>query len=367
MATQNKNNAKLYDLSLYLAAGFDPKTGLPFKYECDDSKVKENTFATLSVMDRQDAVTRYTWYNLPPGITQELLETILYYKGQGMFFYEPALEKFFFLPFALQANKGTGIDCYGRFTGVTPVQLGSSTDEDDKVYKFNGLTYTPQYEPLLETPTLDEFDRSCVILRDYSHGISQTVIPRSQLQAPLLDIMSNTIPYLNTCLMSATGVAGMKVNNEEEEADVAAASAGVQKAALTGKKWIPIVGSVDFQDLSTNTAGRADEFLMSLQALDNFRLGLYGLDNGGVFQKKTYQTNGQTQMNAGASVSLVLQDGLNKRQDFCNIVNSIWGLGIWCEISEQAAGGDMNMDGVVGDEKPSNEGQSSEQGGETND
>ena len=359
---QTKNNAKLFDLSTLIAAGFDPKTGLPLRYDDGDgTNLKQNTFATLSVIDRQDAINKYTWYNLPPGITQELLETILYYKGQGMFFYEPALEKFFFLPFALQADEGTGIDCYGRFTGVTPIQLGSTTNEDNKVYKFNGLTYKPQYEPLLETPTLEEFDRSCVLLRDYTHGISQTVVPRATLQAPILDVMSNCIPYLNTCLMSATGVAGMKVNSEKESEDVAAASQGVQKAALTGKKWIPIVGSVDFQDLSTNTAGRADEFLMSLQALDNFRLSLHGLDNGGVFQKKTYQTNSQTELNMGASISLVLQDGLTRRQEFCNIVNSIWPLGIWCDISEQAAGGDMNMDGVVGDEKPVNE---QEQGGQ---
>ena len=296
---QTKNNAKLFDLSTLIAAGFDPKTGLPLRYDDGDgTNLKQNTFATLSVIDRQDAINKYTWYNLPSGITQELLETILYYKGQGMFFYEPALEKFFFLPFALQADEGTGIDCYGRFTGVTPIQLGSTTNEDNKVYKFNGLTYKPQYEPLLETPTLE---------------------------------------------------------------DVAAASQGVQKAALTGKKWIPIIGSVDFQDLSTNTAGRADEFLMSLQALDNFRLSLHGLDNGGVFQKKTYQTNSQTELNMGASISLVLQDGLTRRQEFCNIINSIWPLGIWCDISEQAAGGDMNMDGVVGDEKPVNE---QEQGGQ---
>ena len=27
------------------------------------------------------------------------------------------------------------------------------------------------------------------------------------------------------------------------------------------------------------------------------------------------------------------QDGLLLRQEFCNIVNSIWGLGIWCEAN----------------------------------
>lgn len=79
---QTKNNAKLFDLSTLIAAGFDPKTGLPLRYDDGNGEnLKQNTFATLSVIDRQDAINKYTWYNLPPGITQELLETILYYKG----------------------------------------------------------------------------------------------------------------------------------------------------------------------------------------------------------------------------------------------------------------------------------------------
>lgn len=54
-------------------------------------------------------------------------------------------------------------------------------------------------------------------------------------------------------------------------------------------------------------------------------------------------------MNQGTT-GLVLQDGLSIRQRFCDIVNSIWGLGISCELSETASGADMNMDGMLSDE-----------------
>ena len=47
----------------------------------------------------------------------QLLERILYYRGQGAFFYMESLEKFFFLPFALDGE----IDVYGRYTGITPL------------------------------------------------------------------------------------------------------------------------------------------------------------------------------------------------------------------------------------------------------
>lgn len=62
----------------------------------------------------------------------------------------------------------------------------------------------------------------------------------------------------------------------------------------------------------------------------------------------------EQEMNAG-NVGLVLQDSLKIRQDFCDIVNSIWGLGIWCEVSEVALGIDNNMDGVIGQEEKVNE------------
>ena len=51
----------------------------------------------------------------------------------------------------------------------------------------------------------------------------------------------------------------------------------------------------------------------------------------------------------GGNVGLVYQDSLTRRQNFCDIVNSIWGLGIWCEPSESVLGIDQNMDGAAYD------------------
>ena len=56
-------------------------------------------------------------------------------------------------------------------------------------------------------------------------------------------------------------------------------------------------------------------------------------------------------MNAG-SVSPVQQDGLTNRQNFCNIVNAITGLNIWCEVSEPSTGADINGDAYLVDEQP---------------
>ena len=100
--------------------------------------------------------------------------------------------------------------------------------------------------------------------------------------------------------------------------------------------------------MSTGQVAKAEEFLLAMQSLDNFRLSTYGLDNGGLFQKKSHMLEAEQEMNMG-SVGLINQDGLTLRQDFCDIVNSITGLGMWCEISENVVG--VDIDGIVSDEQ----------------
>ena len=82
-----KNNASMYDVSTIVQAGIDPKTGLPIRMNSGTpSCVKGDIKKNLRIMDEQNAVNRYTWYNLPKGLSGQLIERILYYRGQGMLF-----------------------------------------------------------------------------------------------------------------------------------------------------------------------------------------------------------------------------------------------------------------------------------------
>ena len=187
---------------------------------------------------------------------------------------------------------------------------------------------------------------SCVILRDYSQQISQTILPRSTVNESILNVMAECIPLMRTALINSTGVNGMKVSNEDEQSNVKAASLAIQKAALNGEKWIPIVGQVEFQEMVSGPTSKAEEFLLAMQSLDNYRLSLYGLDNGGLFQKRSHMLEAEQRMNNGNS-GIILQDGLYQRQEFCDIVNSWFGLSIYCEISETVNNLDMNGDMLV--------------------
>ena len=98
-----------------------------------------------------------------------------------------------------------------------------------------------------------------------------------------------------------------------------------------------------------------------MQALENFRLSTYGLDNGGLFEKKAHKLESEQEMN-DSTVGLVYTDGLAIRQNFCNIVNSIWGLSIWCEPSESVVAVDVNGDGASWDRNQDGQ-NSGEEGG----
>ena len=214
----------------------------------------------------------------------------------------------------------------------------------------------PTYDILTPEELLEEglaaYDTRCVLLKDYTEQLSQTVSPRQMLNDAIIDVEAECIPFMRTALVRATGVKGMRVGNQDEQSNVQAANASMLDAALTGKVNIPIVGSVDFQELNDGQVGKADEFMMAIQSLDNFRLSTYGLENGGLFQKRERKLVSEQEMNAGGgSIGLIMQDGLSIRQRFCDIVNSIWGLGIWCDVSETVSGTDKDMDGELSDQQ----------------
>ena len=349
-----KNNARLINedvVGLYNSAGINPVTGQPTRVTDNKSSLKNDIRKQLRIIDEQDAVNRYVWYNLPCDLTGQELERMLYYKGQLAFFYFKDLDQFYFMPYTLDGT----IDFYGRFNTIHPVPMAEGTDDDTKamVAKQASLLSTIKLDVLYDVPL--ELDKSpenyCVLLHDYTKQLSQNILPRQQLQDGLLNVMSDMIPFMRTSLLNATGVSGMRVASEDDESNVKAANLTVDAAALNGQKWIPIIGNLEFQDLTQGSTAKGEEFLLAMQSLDNFRLSTYGLENGGLKKKKQYQNTMQTSLNGNGQVGNPLQDGLSIRQHFCDVVNSVFGVGISCEISEVATGSDFNQDGAFIDEQ----------------
>ena len=340
--------AKLPDLETLWQAGINPKNGLPTKFGSSKCTIKEDIKKYLRLIDEQDAVNRYVWYNLPANLTSQELERMIYYKGQLCFFYDKDLEEFYFMPYALDGT----IDFYGRYNTIHPVPMTSGTDDKGNKaqaeYLANKKLKCVYGVKLPEELTIKDLDESTVLLHDYTKQLAQTIQPRVVVNDPLLDVMAECVPFMRTSMISSTGIKGVRVQDADQQQNVIDGSRSLEYAAMTGNPWVPIIGNIEFQELTDGPTGKIEEYMLAMQSLDNLRLSGYGIDNGGLFEKKAHELQTEADLNGGP-VGLVLQDGLSIRQNFCNIVNSIWGIGIWCEPAENIIGADINGDGVVYD------------------
>lgn len=359
MGANKPKGPAMYDPQMWAKAGVDPATGLPDRaIPC--GKLKRDIKINLRVKDEQDAVNRYVWRNIPFNMSSQEIERLLYQKQSLIFFYSKDFDQFMILPYALDS----GLDFWGRYQYVHPVPIAAGEGASDDVKKqtavmteyLRNIKLKVIYDVVTEDDLLDEngeFDvkkaeelltTSAVIIRDYTPQKSENGVPRVTMQDSLLDVMADLIPFSRTALLNSTGVTGVGVNNTDESSAVYEFSDTVNAAALNGKKFIPIRKSagVEFQELTSGEVAKSDEFLQMLQGYNNLRLSLYGLDNNGLYDKKAYVNN----MQSGVSnVGLSLTDGQLQRQHSCNIINSIWGIWFWCDISETVSGMDNNLDG----------------------
>ena len=340
--------AKLPDLETLWQAGINPKTGLPTKFGSSKCTIKEDIKKYLRLIDEQDAVNRYVWYNLPANLTSQELERMLYYKGQLCFFYDKDLEEFYFMPYALDGT----IDFYGRYNTIHPVPMTSGTEDKNNKAQAQYLAEKKLKcvygIKLPEELTKKDLMESCVLLHDYTKQLSQMIQPRVVVNDPLLDVMAECVPFMRTSMISSTGIKGVRVQDADQQQNVTDGSRSLEHAAMTGNPWVPIIGNIEFQELTNGDTGKIEEYMLAMQSLDNLRLSGYGIDNGGLFEKKAHELQTEADINGGP-VGLIMQDGLSIRQNFCNIVNSIWGIGIWCEPAQNIIGADTDGDGVVYD------------------
>lgn len=313
--------------------------------------------------DRQQFTRRYVWENLPGDLTGDFIERILYYRFSGIFFYVEELNKFNFLPYV-----GKGLDEKGRYTECTPLPFNGKSEKavqnskNIEVY-IPGLNFRPIYDISETKPFLDfKIDgdeitqnifnpakNGCVILNSYVKGLTQRETPEQVLIDPLLELEAEAVPLARTNVFANSGVMGMRVNNPDESSNVEEFNKQLEQAALAGKRYIGTWGMQNFQVLETTGNLTGENFFRYMQTLDNIRLESYGLKNNGIYEKDQY-INNKMAGNIQANVGQIYEDGLKLRQDFCDYVNLIWGLGISCSASETVTNSDTNFDGEILDD-----------------
>lgn len=305
-----------------------------------------------------ETIERFEWLNLPEEIPSDLIERVLFFRFKGCLFYEPTIERFFFLPFALKGEDKKTIDSYGRYLSITPVLFtgqwksagdGKASKDIDFITDkgFDVVYDLPKDSEVIEADYVDEEnpdsdikkistgikdkERKAVILNDSSLQISQDFTPQAQLSAPFNEQLTDIIVLVNMDLINSAKVFYIIAKDEAMKEAIEQEFSNLDESILDGQRHFVATSMLDFKELSGQSAKDSARYFQSYQSIDNLRKDLIGIDNGGTFLKQEHATEMETETNSNSG-SAVLKNALRQRKDFCAIVNKVWGLNIDVEL-----------------------------------
>lgn len=286
--------------------------------------VKSQMATSLQKVDMIQFLERYKWTNLPKGLTQDLIERILYFRGRGVFF--KLLEEYFFLPFGLDGE----IDTYGRYKSVKPLSFNGTAQI--------GRDFLPDYTiPVIRDPqTLEEGE--AVILYDTSIMLSQYNLPPFYQQMFIISEQADTLVLIKKNMVNSTVLYTFFVENENQKQFIETQMMNWADENLF--KYITVITKkgLKVDELKSPTKLETQTLFEAWTSYDNLRKTLIGLRNNGLFQKTAHSLEGEVESQEEQS-DAIYKNGLRMRQDFVDVVNKKFGLNISVEenVDEQAA------------------------------
>lgn len=293
----------------------------------------DSLFGIMKQQNMIETLERYMWVNLPFGLTQDLIERLLFFRGKGVLYFNDKIEKFQFLPFALNGY----IDEYGRFLKCNTLPFTGVDEEDKKeknrqqplVYENLEIVYDlPYNKELLEKAR--EKKTVGIILNDSSLAISQQPIIRSLYVRPILHLMATLMQIINTAMFGNADHNLIQVENEGELDSINAQISAINSDILHGKRFTPIVGKMPIIPIKTSNTANLEGLFGTFNSLTNFLKSITGVANAGVFDKKAHLLQEEQKLN-GSNSDDIYYNGLRLRQEFCLMVQAYYGYPIWCE------------------------------------
>ena len=337
----------MYDTSSFLQAGLpankkmlkygnsidqygNPVTPNPLKFNLDYDSV----FAIMQEHNKTETLERYMWINVPFGLTADLIERVLFYRGKGVFYFNEEVEKFQFLPFALNGL----IDEYGRylkvntlpFTGVSETKKNISGKKmQTAIYENLDIVYDlPYNEEMLKI--VRDNKTVGIILNDSSLSISQQPIIRFNYVKPVLHLCATLLQIINTAMFGCADHSLVQVENEGELESLNAQINAINNDILHGHRFTGVTGKLPIVPIKTSNTANLEGLFNTFNSLTNFLKSITGIANPGVFDKKAHLLQEEQALN-GSNADDIYYNGLRMRQEFCLLVQAYYGYPIWCE------------------------------------
>lgn len=343
---ENNMGAKMYDLTSLQAAGI-PLTDKMLKYgnsvDQDGRVVERNPldynlkyeemYAIMRQQNFIETIERYMWVNVPFGLTPDLIERILYFRGRGVFYFNESVGKFQFLPFALNDT----IDEYGRYTrcnslpfiGVDSVKKSGTKREVSAVCEDIELVYDLPYNE--DTIRYIRGKKNVgIILNDSTISLSQQPIIRANYVKPVLHLLATLMNIINCAMFGAADHSLITVENESELATINEGIDAINRNILLGKRFTAVATPLQVTPIKSSSTFDLEGLFNTFNSLTNLLKSITGIANPGVFDKKAHLLQEEQNLN-GSNADDVYYNGLRQRQEFCLLVQAYYGYPVWCE------------------------------------
>lgn len=310
----------------------------PLKYNLN----YDDLYIIQKEQNRIEILERYMWINVPFGISADIIERILYYRGRGVFYYNEDLEKFQFLPFALHDI----VDEYGRFTMCNSlVFTGSDSEKKDKKREIRAvkenieLVYDlPYNKDMLEN--IRKKKNYGIILNDSSLGLSQQPIIRANYVKSVLHLMATMMQIINTAIFGSADHSLLQVESEADYDALNAQIDAINQDILKGRRFTGLIGTFPITPLKTSSTYDVEGLFATYNSLSNLLKTINGIANSGLFDKKAHLLQEEQNLNE-TNADDIYYNGLRMRQEFCLMVQAYYGYPVWCSskrtITEQQA------------------------------
>lgn len=295
----------------------------------------DELFVIMREQNYVETIERYMWTNVPFGLTPDLIERVLFFRGKGVLYFNDAVGKFQFLPFALNDT----IDEYGRYTrcNTLPFIGVDEVKKDPNSKKRMVSAVMEDLELVYDLPYNEEMLRMIrekkpvgIILNDNTLAISQQPIIRANYVKPVLHMMATLMNIINCAMFGAADHNVLAVENESELKSINQGIDAINKNILNGKRFTAITSPLKIEPLKTSNTADLEGLFNTFNSLSNFLKSITGVANPGVFDKKAHLLQEEQQLN-GSNADDIYYNGLRQRQEFCMLVQAYYGYPIWCE------------------------------------
>lgn len=301
----------------------------------------DDLYSIMSEQNKIETIEKYMWVNVPFGVTADIIERLVFYRGKGVMYFNDKVGKFQFLPFGLNGV----IDEYGRYTQCntlpfTGVDTSTGDNRKKKKSKVQDLVYAelplvydlPYSEDLLSY--IKKKKPVGIILNDSTLGISQQPIIRSNYVKPVLHLMATLMQIINTAMFGNADHNLVQVENPSEFESINQQIDAINFDILKGRRFTPIVGTLPITPLKTTNSSDLEGLWNTFNSLNNFLKSITGIANAGVFDKKAHLLQSEQALN-GSNADDIYYNGLRVRQEFCLMVQAYYNYPIWC-LSKRA-------------------------------